>query len=106
MIVRQKKIAFYEKIHMTSASEKEEELISQGSGLESDEINTFNFNPSRDYIQGEIKTAIGLNSPSATFNHTATYNKGTGSVKVYSYKGSQWEASHALKKIILRKVWL
>ena len=92
-------------MHIISDNEKEEEeeLISQGLKLESDEINTFNFNPSRQYIQGEIRKAIGLNSPSATFNSTGSYNRGPAGMKVTAYKGSQWENSHALKKFNFTK---
>ena len=98
-----KEIAFYEKMHITSANETEEELISQRLQLESDEINTFNFNSSRQYIQGDIMKAIGLNSSSATFKFIGSYNKGPAGMKVNVYKGSQWENSYALKKFNFTK---
>lgn len=91
-------------MNIASINEKEEDkFISQGLKLESDEINTFNYNSSRQYIQGDIKKAIGLNSSSATFNFTGSYNKGAAGMKVNAYKGSQWQTSKALKKFNFTK---
>ncbi|MFD1928809.1 hypothetical protein ACFSFY_12275 [Sporosarcina siberiensis] len=101
-----KEIALYERMHVISTEEDEanNELISQELESESADMGVLNINSSRSYITGDIRKAVGLDSPSATWNYQGAYNRGAnGAVKVLAYQGSQWKTTKALKKFQFTK---